>query len=390
MQAPLLTWVPRRSLPVSFTDFTEKLVHLFRKPVLGHDIADAKAAIEQGDLASADRIFGKILSETSSDSKALKAEMAYEIGTLYFTLLEWFVAFPLKYKNADPLGCATRAVAYLRDSLSCTERDVHPEAWRIVSCALGRALVRLGSINGDEANLIEAIPLLQRSLLRSDAIQSLSPRMWFSASKDLWTTWIDLARKVSDDERRREHFHSAEKYLRLILSQGPPRRASSLSILLKSDLGQCLFEWGRFERDAKKLEESISFLREALEENEDSEETQWGNDKFIAALAASLQEFGYLQKPWSEPHLREAANLYKKLLATPWVAFLMHNPIRLAAVQNNVGDLLSNIAALNDDYVMLNEAETYLREASRVLLPYGASRDRGAVEANLGLLLLRK
>jgi len=285
----------------------------------------------------------------------------------------------------EQLGEHTGRRDYLAESVTCyretlsrwLENEV-PEYWAAARNNLGVALAALGSLESDDAHLLEAEAIF-RDLIKRVASRERTPIFWAILHNNLGNSLLQLGIRESGAEK----LEGAAKSYSIALRKWTRERFPLDWATLQNNLGLALQEAGARGSRPELLSAAINAHRGALE--------GWTRDKVPMYWARAQNNLGNALKRLGEHQpgielFEQAANHFRLALME---RALEREPLAWGETQSNLGSVLIEIADRVGNQTGLREAVTALRESLKVRTREAAPLAFASSKNNLGYALVR-
>ena len=359
--------------------------------------AEAKRAIEAGELAKADALLTNVVAEETSslDRLAVNAADTYNrLAAVALARLRYAEAAKY-FANAAavfPPGSAyeDRRVSYLQKEawafnkqgvergdnsalllaierymrlLEGTPRERAPLIWAATQSNLGGALQALGARESGTAKLEQAVVAFREAL--KEQTRERAPLNWAETQNRLGVAlW-----RLGERERGTEKLEEAVVAFREALKEQTRERVPLHWSATQNNLGLALINLGIRKRETAKLEEAVVAFREALkEQTRERAPLDWGRTHHN--LGNALARLG--DRDSGTAKLEEAVVAYGEALKELTRGRV---PLDWASVHSNLGYTLFRLGGRQTDTAKLEEAVVAFREARKE-----ATRERAPLE----------
>src|SRR5262245_17675009 len=354
--------------------------------------AEAKKAVEAGELERADSLLAEVATEQAraltEQARALDrlavnaAETHVQRGDIALTRLRYAEAaghfaaaaavFPpdgvqaekrieylereadALYRQGDEFGdnpALVRAIERRKALLALRPRDRAPLLWAATQGNLGRTLSKLGERESGTARLEEAVAANRAAL--SERTRERVPLDWASTQNNLGTVFDALGEREGGTARLEE----AIAAYRAALTERTRERVPLDWAMTQNNLGAALGKLGARESGTVRLDEAVTAFRAAL--------TEWTRERAPFEWAMTQNNLGNALAIWGgreegTTRLEEAVAAYRAALTERTRERV---PLDWAGMQNNLGSALRKLGEREGGTARLEEAVAAYRAA---------------------------
>lgn len=361
--------------------------------------ADAKSALDKGDLDEADALLAQVIAAQYAAAAATAAQR----GTIALTRLRYteaaahfaaaagrvpdgnedqrlvYLSQEAKalYLQGDQLGDNTAlvdAIERLEVMLELRPRDLAPLEWASTQNSLGIVLSKLGEREPGTQRQEAAVTAYRNAL--EEWSRECYPMQWAAAQNNL-----GIALSISGErEPGTGRLQEAESAFRAALEEWTRDLAPDKRCLAQINLGGVLTRLGSLERDIKRLEEAVSLYQEALQAcKRDEMPLEWA--LIQANLAGALLCWGE-QEPGTV-RLDEAVTASRAALE---VRTRDGHPYLWAKTQLNLAGALLHLGNRRRDLRSLIEAREAVAGAREVAMEVGHVQWLARLELSLRMI----
>jgi len=269
------------------------------------------------------------------------------------------------------------AIVAYRSALQACTREFAPSIWAAIQNQLGKALLALGEISGDTAELEDAVAAF-RVLLEVRTREAV-PYDWAMTQHNLGGALLALGNVAGDTALLEDAVTACNAALEVYTPEAVPHDWA----MTQNMLGAALRELGEISGDTARLEDAVAAFRVALEVyTREVMPPEWAMTE--SNLGATLKVLGEISGDTAL--LEDAVTAHRAALE---VRTRQAMPSGWAATQNNLGNALSTLGEISGDTnaAQLEDAASAYRAALEVYTREAMPSDWAATQNNLGAAL---